>query len=151
VLAIRFLIRAVLGFTGHVRVDPDAAHCDEDVEAAQAKQAVALVVRLDTPGGLVSATRNIIQAIMASPVPVIVYVAPSGAHAASAGTFIVYAAHLAAMAPGTSVGAATPVEIGGLPGLPQRRITWQSCAALYNAFRVRPCPRRSTLLRTIQR
>ncbi|MPZ41328.1 MAG: nodulation protein NfeD [Rhizobiales bacterium] len=89
------------------------------IEAAQAKQAAALIVRLDTPGGLVSATRTIIQALIASPVPVIVYVAPSGAHAASAGTFIVYAAHVAAMARGTSIGAATPVEIGGLPGLPQ--------------------------------
>jgi membrane-bound serine protease (ClpP class) len=98
-----------------------AAHrqITQAIEAAEAKRAAALVVRLDTPGGLVSATRTIIQAIIASPVPVIVYVAPSGARAASAGTFIVYAAHIAAMAPGTSIGAATPVEIGGLPGLPQ--------------------------------
>jgi len=96
-------------------------HMIQAIEAAQAKQAGALVVRLDTPGGLVSATRNIIQTILASPVPVILYVAPSGAHAASAGTFIVYAAHLAAMAPGTSIGAATPVEMGGMPGLPQTK------------------------------
>lgn len=89
------------------------------IEAAQAKQAAALVIRLDTPGGLVSATRNIIQTMIASPVPIIVYVAPSGAHAASAGTFIVYAAHIAAMAPGTGIGAATPIEIGAPPGLPQ--------------------------------
>jgi membrane-bound serine protease (ClpP class) len=89
------------------------------IAAAQAKKATALVVTLDTPGGLVSATRNIIQAMIASPVPVIVYVSPSGARAASAGTFIVYASHVAAMAPGTNIGAATPVEIGGLPGLPQ--------------------------------
>lgn len=94
-------------------------HMSQAIDAARAKQAQALIVRLDTPGGLVSATRKIIQTMIASPVPIIVYVAPSGARAASAGTFIVFASHVAAMAPGTNMGAATPVEIGGFPGLPQ--------------------------------
>jgi membrane-bound serine protease (ClpP class) len=88
------------------------------IEQTRTNQGAALVVRLDTPGGLVTATRDLIKDIVASPVPIIVYVAPSGARAASAGTFLVYAAHVAAMAPGTNLGAATPIEIGGVPGVP---------------------------------
>jgi membrane-bound serine protease (ClpP class) len=104
----------------------------EGVTRAEAESFDAVVIALDTPGGLDASMRIMVQAILASPVPVIVYVSPPGAHAASAGLFVALAAPVVAMAPGTNIGAATPVALGGGPASPDttmaRKITNDSVA-----------------------
>ena len=90
-----------------------ADYIEKQIEAAQAEGASLLVLQLDTPGGLVTSTRQIVKALFASDIPVAVHVSPPGARAASAGVFITMAAHVAAMAPGTNIGAAHPVNVGG--------------------------------------
>jgi membrane-bound serine protease (ClpP class) len=85
------------------------------LERAEEQDAELLILVLDTPGGLSESMRDMIRAILSAKVPVVTYVSPPGAHAASAGTFILYASHVAAMAPATNLGAATPVPIGGAP------------------------------------
>ena len=90
-----------------------AEYIDRAIEHARQTNADAVLIELSTPGGLVDSTREIIQKILASPVPVIIYVAPTGSNAASAGFFILESADIAAMAPGTNTGAAHPVILGG--------------------------------------
>ena len=88
-------------------------YIDKGVKRAAAEGAACVILKMDTPGGLDTAMRDIVQSILNSPVPVIVYIAPSGARAASAGVLITISAHIAAMAPGTNIGAAHPVGLGG--------------------------------------
>lgn len=88
----------------------------KSIREAESQKAECLIIRLDTPGGLMEAMRDIVKAELGADIPVVIYVAPGGARAASAGVFITLAAHVAAMAPGTNIGAAHPVMIGGTPG-----------------------------------
>ena len=95
-------------------------YLERAIEEAERSGSEVVVVALDTPGGLLDATRGMVEDILAAPVPIVVYVSPSGGRAASAGTFITAAAHIAAMAPATNIGAASPVGGQGerAPGNP---------------------------------
>jgi membrane-bound serine protease (ClpP class) len=129
-VALVFVVLGVAGFAcaGGPGAGPGAVHVltadgavgpvreryvDRGIDAAEDEEGEAVVVRLDTPGGLITSMNDIVKRILSSEVPVIVYVSPQGGHAASAGTFITMASHVAAMAPATRIGAATPVGAGG--------------------------------------
>ena len=102
----------VLTFSGPVTPVLES-YLNQAIRDAQATDAAAIILQLDTPGGSVEVTQSIIQSMLASPIPLVVYVAPAGARAGSAGTFITLAGHIAAMAPNTSIGAASPVDQSG--------------------------------------
>src|SRR6266581_1285905 len=92
-----------------------ASYISRSIDEARAQNAQCLIIQLNTPGGLLDSTQKIVQSFLGSPVPIVVYVAPTGATATSAGCFITLAANVAAMAPATTIGAAHPVSIGGNP------------------------------------
>ncbi|MGN6802762.1 MAG: NfeD family protein [Ginsengibacter sp.] len=119
-LVILFLVplnsfsQKVVSITVNDGINPATAeYIHQGIEKAKEDKAQCLIINLNTPGGLLNSTRNIVTDIMQSTIPVVVYVSPSGAHAGSAGTFITLAANIAAMAPGTNIGAAHPVDMQG--------------------------------------
>jgi membrane-bound serine protease (ClpP class) len=117
-LIVLFAGSATAGHINVITIDGSINPASSDylqgaIQQSESDGAEALLIELDTPGGLLSSTKDIIQAMLNAKVPVIVFVSPKGAWAASAGTFITLAGHIAAMAPGTSIGAASPISVSG--------------------------------------
>lgn len=104
----------VVAITVNDGINPSTAeYIHQGIQKAKQQNAQCLIINLNTPGGLLTSTRNIVTDIMQSTVPVVVYISPTGSHAGSAGTFITLSANIAAMAPGTNIGAAHPVDMNG--------------------------------------
>jgi len=119
----------VISMKIHGNINPVSADfIHNGIEKAKNENAECLLIQLNTPGGLVTSTREIVSDILESPVPVIVYVSPGGAHAGSAGVFITLAAHIAAMAPGTNIGAAHPVTMQQIDTIMNEKITNDAAA-----------------------
>jgi membrane-bound serine protease (ClpP class) len=115
-----------------------ANYIDRGISRAESEGAVVCIIELDTPGGLLNATEDIVQRILNAKVPIVVYVSPSGSWAASAGTFITIAAHVAVMAPGTSIGAAHPVTVGEeMPEEVSKKVTEYSSAWIRSIAEIR--------------
>jgi len=110
-----------------------ADYITQSIDRAYEENAQCLIIKMDTPGGLLNSTRLIVKRMLTAKVPVVVYIAPSGSRAGSAGVFITYASHIAAMAPSTNIGAAHPVQMGG--GRPQRSTEWRELKELLEELR----------------
>ena len=123
------------------------------IDNAEDEAATMVILQMNTPGGLDHSMREIIQGILDAHVPVITYISPQGSRAASAGTYILYASHVAAMAPATNLGSATPVQVGGVPATPtdpgSAGTVWQVSQAAVVTTWVGPWPVAMTLFAPI--